>query len=96
ELQDAGAPVVVTYPSSVVGAPFGTAVGVTERGWAPIVRRAVAHVDHLHAPAHRRRDVAEVHERVMRRGQGPRRYVCGGILLTFDEMIDALEVGLGR
>ncbi|PRC48990.1 dehydrogenase, partial [Mycobacterium sp. ITM-2017-0098] len=42
------------------------------------------------------RDVAEVHERVMRRGQGPRRYVCGGILLTFDEMIDALEVGLGR
>lgn len=42
------------------------------------------------------RDVAEVHERIMRPGRGPRRYVCGGTLLTFDEMIDALELGLGR
>lgn len=96
ELQNAGAPVVVTYPSSVVGAPFGTAVGVTERGWAPIVRRAVAPSVRGGMQMIDVRDVAQVHERVMRPGQGPRRYVCGGILLTFDEMIDALEVGLGR
>ncbi|MGB3519851.1 MAG: NAD-dependent epimerase/dehydratase family protein, partial [Mycobacterium sp.] len=37
-LQDEGAPVVVTYPSSVVGPAFHTAPGVTERGWAPIVK----------------------------------------------------------
>lgn len=96
ELQDAGAPVVVTYPSSVVGAPFGTAVGVTERGWAPIVRHAVAPSVRGGMQMIDVRDVAEVHERIMRPGRGPRRYVCGGTLLTFDEMIDALEVGLGR
>lgn len=96
ELQDAGAPVVVTYPSSVVGAPFGAAVGVTERGWAPIVRWAVAPSVRGGMQMIDVRDVAEVHERVMRPGRGPRRYVCGGILLTFDQMIDALEVGLGR
>jgi len=41
-LQQQGAPVVVTYPSSVVGPAFHTAPGVTERGWAPIVRFGVA------------------------------------------------------
>jgi nucleoside-diphosphate-sugar epimerase len=96
ELQDAGAPVVVTYPSSVVGAPFGTAVGVTERGWAPIVRRAVAPSVRGGMQMIDVRDVADVHERLMRPGRGPHRYVCGGVLLTFNEMIDALELGLGR
>jgi nucleoside-diphosphate-sugar epimerase len=42
------------------------------------------------------RDVADVHARLMKPGRGPRRYVCGGQLLTFDEMVDALEEGLGR
>ena len=32
----------------------------------------------------------------MRPGRGPRRYVCGGVLLSFAEMVDALEEGLGR
>jgi nucleoside-diphosphate-sugar epimerase len=42
------------------------------------------------------RDVAEVHARLMRPGRGPHRYICGGRLLTFDEMVDALERGLGQ
>lgn len=96
ELQCGGAPVVVTYPSSVVGAPFHTGAGVTERGWAPLVRHAVAPRLRGGMQMIDVRDVAEVHARVMRPGQGPRRYVCGGVLLTFDEMIDALERGLGR
>jgi nucleoside-diphosphate-sugar epimerase len=95
-LQDAGAPVVVTYPSSVVGPAFGTAAGVTERGWAPIVRWGVAPKVRGGMQMVDVRDVAEVHLRVMRSGRGPHRYVCGGQLLTFDEMIDALERGLGR
>lgn len=41
-LQSQGAPVVVTYPSSVVGPAFHTQPGVTERGWAPLVRWGVA------------------------------------------------------
>ena len=96
ELQRTGAPVVVTYPSSVVGPAFCTAPGVTQQGWSPIVRWAVAPklkggmqmIDVL--------DVAEVHARLMHPGRGPRRYLCGGVLLTFDDMIDALEQGLGR
>lgn len=95
-LQADGAPLVVTYPSSVVGPAFGTAAGVTERGWAPIVRWGVAPSVRGGMQMIDVRDVAEVHARIMQAGRGPRRYVCGGRLLTFDEMIDALEDGLGR
>ena len=94
-LQDEGAPVVVTYPSSVVGPAFHTAPGVTERGWAliirfklaPRVRGGMAMVDV--------RDIGLVHEALMRPGRGPHRYVCGGIMVSFDEMITAVERGLG-
>lgn len=95
-LQHDGAPVVVTYPSSVVGPAFDTAPGVTERGWAPIVRWAVAPRLDGGMQMIDVRDVAEVHTRVMRPGLGPRRYVCGGEMLRFGEMVDALEAGLGR
>ncbi|OBE93926.1 SDR family NAD(P)-dependent oxidoreductase [Mycobacterium sp. 852002-10029_SCH5224772] len=95
-LQEAGAPVVVTYPSSVVGPALGTAAGVTEQGWAPIVRWAAAPRVRGGMQMVDVRDVADVHARVMQAGRGPHRYVCGGYLLTFDEMIDALEEGLGR
>ena len=95
-LQDAGAPVVVTYPSSVVGPAFWTAPGVTERGWAPIVRWAVAPRVRGGMQMVDVRDVATVHLRIMVSGLGPRRYTCGGHMLSFDEMVDALEAGVGR
>lgn len=95
-LQRDGAPVVITYPSSVVGAPFYTAPGVTERGWAPIVRSGVAPRLRGGMSMVDVRDIAEVHARLMRSGRGPHRYVCGGVSLTFDEMVDALEAGTGR
>jgi nucleoside-diphosphate-sugar epimerase len=95
-LQDRGAPVVVTYPSSVVGPAFWTAAGVTERGWGPMVRAGAA----PRMPGGMQmidvRDVADVHAALMRAGCGPRRYVCGGVMLAFDEMVDALERGSGR
>lgn len=94
--QDGGAPVVVTYPSSVVGAPWGTAVGVTERGWAPITRWGIAPRLRGGMQMIDVRDVAEVHTRLMTAGRGPRRYVCGGTMLPFDDVVDALEEGLGR
>ncbi|OBF12010.1 NAD-dependent epimerase/dehydratase family protein [Mycobacterium sp. ACS4331] len=95
-LQADGAPVVVTYPSSVVGPAFHTAAGVTERGWAPIMRYAVAPSVRGGMQMIDVRDVADVHTRIMSKGRGPHRYVCGGVLLTFDQMIDALQDGLGR
>jgi nucleoside-diphosphate-sugar epimerase len=95
-LQAHGEPIVVTYPSSVVGAPFLTAAGVTERGWRPIIRAGIAPRLQGGMQMIDVRDVAEVHVRLMSQGRGPHRYVCGGKMLTFDEMIDALEAGLGR
>jgi len=95
-LQADGAPVVITYPSSVVGAPFCTAPGVTERGWGPIIRGGVAPRLRGGMSMVDVRDIAEVHARLMRPGQGPHRYVCGGVSLAFDEMIDAIEAGTGR
>lgn len=95
-LQERGAPVVVSYPSSVVGPAWHTAPGVTERGWAPIVAHGLAPrmpggmqmIDVV--------DVADVHVRSMVPGRGPQRYVCGGEMVAFDDMIDLLERGSGR
>jgi nucleoside-diphosphate-sugar epimerase len=95
-LQAQGAPVVVTYPSSVVGEAFHTAPGVTERGWAPIVRFGVAPRLRGGMQMIDVRDVAAVHAGVMTPGRGPRRYVCGGEMVTFNDMIAALERGSGR
>ncbi|MEH3130492.1 MAG: NAD-dependent epimerase/dehydratase family protein [Mycolicibacterium neoaurum] len=95
-LQERGAPVVVSYPSSVVGPAWHTAAGVTERGWAPIVAHGMA----PRMPGGMQMidvaDVAEVHVRSMTPGRGPQRYVCGGEMVAFDEMIDLLEAGSGR
>jgi dihydroflavonol-4-reductase len=75
---------------------FWTAPGVTEKGWAPIVRYGIAPRLRGGMQMVDVRDIARVHEALMRPGRGPRRYVCGGVMLTFDEMISALETGIGR
>ncbi|MBU9763135.1 NAD-dependent epimerase/dehydratase family protein [Mycobacterium sp. TNTM28] len=97
-LQAEGAPVVVTYPSSVVGPAYSgwTAAGVTERGWAPIVRAGFAPRMRGGMQMIDVRDVADVHVRLMQPGRGPHRYVCGGVMVAFDEMVDTLEQGRGR
>lgn len=95
-LQDSGAPVVTTYPSSVVGPPFHTAVGVTERGWQPLIRRGIAPRIRGGMQMIDVRDVGEVHTRSMRPNRGPHRYLCGGVMVSFDAMVDALEQGSGR
>lgn len=96
QLQQAGAPVVVTYPSSVVGPAFLTGPGVTERGWAPIARFRVAPRLRGGMQMVDVRDVAAVHAALMSPNRGPHRYICGGVLVEFDAMIDALEAGLGK
>lgn len=95
-LQAQGAPVVVTYPSSVVGPAFHTAPGVTERGWAPIVRFGVAPKLRGGMQMVDVADVADVHAAIMVPGRGPRRYVCGGTMVAFNDMIGALERARGR
>lgn len=97
-LQDQGAPVVITYPSSVVGAAFHTRPGITEQGWGAITRAAIAPSVRGGMPMIDVRDVADAHARIIDAGPGlgPRRYLCGGRLTSFDGMVDALERGMGR
>lgn len=95
-LQHAGAPVVITYPSSVVGPPAGNARGVTADGWAPMLRFGVAVSFDGGMAMIDVRDVADVHAAVMEPGRGPRRYMCGGEMIPFNELIDVLEAAGGR
>lgn len=90
-LQSEGAPVVVTYPSSVVGPAFHTSIGVTQRGWGPIVRYRAAPRLRGGMQMVDVGDVARVHTALMQPGRGPKRYVCGGVMLTFDRMVDTLQ-----
>ncbi|WP_040835069.1 NAD-dependent epimerase/dehydratase family protein [Nocardia brevicatena] len=95
-LQATGAPVVITYPSSVVGPALGASAGITATGWDVMVRTRLA----PRVPGGMQmidvRDVAAVHAAVMRPGRGPKRYLCGGHLVTFDEIVDMLEAALGK
>ncbi|MCL2534823.1 MAG: NAD-dependent epimerase/dehydratase family protein [Nocardiaceae bacterium] len=95
-LQDAGAPVVITYPSSVVGPGLGGMQGVTATGWAPMIAAGAAPRLRGGMQMIDVRDVADVHAAVMRPGRGPRRYMCGGELIEFNELIDILEDASGH
>jgi dihydroflavonol-4-reductase len=96
-MQEEGMPVVVTYPSSVVGPALATAPGSTEAGWDPFLRFGFApRLDGVGMQMIDVKDVAAVHARAMRAGQGPRRYFCAGQFLAFDDLIAALEEGSGR
>jgi dihydroflavonol-4-reductase len=96
-LQADGAPVVVTYPSSVVGPAWHTPPGITEVGWELIVRHGIApRLAHGGMQMVDVRDIADVHTALMTAGRGPHRYVCGGQMMSFDDMISALEAGSGR
>ncbi|WP_043650638.1 NAD-dependent epimerase/dehydratase family protein [Nocardia thailandica] len=94
-LQRAGAPVVITYPSSVIGPGLAGTRGITERGWNTMLRTGFApRLDGGMAMIDVR-DVAEVHAAVMRPGRGPRRYLCGGHQVGFDRAIDLLADASG-
>jgi dihydroflavonol-4-reductase len=93
---DAGAPVVVLYPSGIVGPPAGPRAGLAADGWAPLLRFGVS----VSFPGGMAlidvRDVAELIAKVMVPGGGPQQLVCGGETLTFDEIVDELSAATGR
>lgn len=95
-LQQTGAPIVITYPASVVGPGLGGARGITEQGWGTILKMGVAPRLRGGMQMIDVRDVAAVHAAAMVPGLGPRRYVCGGELIPFDTMVDILERETGR
>lgn len=95
-LQDDGVPVVVIYPPGIVGPALGDRPGIAAEGWAPLLRHRTTVTVRGIMPMLDVRDVADLHAAVMRPGGGPRRLPCGGQVLTFDEVLDALESATGR
>jgi UDP-glucose 4-epimerase len=95
-LQAAGAPVVITYPSSVVGPAAGARRGITAEGWAPLLRMGASVTFEGGMAVVDVRDLARVHAAAMAPGRGPRRYLCGGTMARFDEILDHIAEAHGR
>jgi nucleoside-diphosphate-sugar epimerase len=89
-LQDAGAPVNVTYPGMVLGPPVGDQFGEAGEG----VRAALQ----MHAIPGRSaawlvvdvRDLAGLHTALLEPGRGPRRYTAGGHRVPASELANML------
>lgn len=89
-LQDAGAPVNLTYPGMVLGPPVGDQFGEAGEG----VRAALR----MHAIPGRGaawlvvdvRDVAALHAALLEPGRGPRRYMAGGHRIPAAELATML------
>ncbi|MHB8961247.1 MAG: SDR family NAD(P)-dependent oxidoreductase [Candidatus Limnocylindrales bacterium] len=95
-LQVDGAPVVITYPSTVLGPPAGDRRGIAAIGWDPLLRFGASITFDGGMVMVDVRDVAAVHAAVMEPGRGPRRYLCGGRMTAFDEVLDLLQTASGR
>ncbi|MFC8045398.1 NAD-dependent epimerase/dehydratase family protein [Nocardia sp. NPDC057353] len=94
-LQRDGAPVVITYPSSVLGPAVagrfgesGDAVGAFLRSGIPGRGAAFSVADV--------RDVAQAHALLLEPGRGPRRYVIAGHHVTGAELAAELSTVSGR
>lgn len=95
-LQMTGAPVVITYPASIVGPPAGTRAGISTAGLEAIVKHRIAPSFTGGMAMIDVRDVADLHAAAMTPGLGPRRFVCGGEMLGFDTIVDVIESAIGR
>jgi nucleoside-diphosphate-sugar epimerase len=89
-LQDAGAPVNITYPGMVLGPPVGDQFGEAGEG----VKAALQ----MHAIPGRSaawlvvdvRDLAALHAALLEPGRGPRRYTAGGHRVRASELANML------
>src|SRR5690242_11563596 len=85
-LQDAGAPVNITYPGMVLGPPAGDQFGEAAEGVEASAK--------MHAVPGRGagwividvRDLADLHVALLEPGRGPRRYMAGGQRVSVDRL----------
>jgi dihydroflavonol-4-reductase len=91
--QDQGAPVVITYPGSVIG-PHDPYLGESNRAIAEFVRSGVAMRGG--SPWVDVRDVAKVHAAVMEPGRGSRRYMITGHYIALRDLTAMLHEVTGR
>lgn len=94
--QDAGAPVVVLYPSGIVGPASGNRIGLVAEGWSTLLKLGTSVSFDGGMALIDVRDVADLVAASMQPGMGPRRFVCGGEMLDFDEVVDIVATAAGR
>jgi nucleoside-diphosphate-sugar epimerase len=96
ELQDAGVPVVITYPAGILGPAANGHLGEAGDAMATAVnigmipgRTSAFNITDV-------RDLADVHAALLTPGRGPRRYVVAPTRATAAELAAALEAGSGK
>ncbi|MEZ0342166.1 NAD-dependent epimerase/dehydratase family protein [Mycobacterium sp. pV006] len=95
-LQDAGAPVTITYPGMVLGPPAGEQFGEAAEGVEASVKmrgvpgRSAAWI------VIDVRDLADLHVALLEPGRGPRRYMAGGQRVTVDELAKIIGAAAGH
>lgn len=94
-LQDAGAPVNITYPGMILGPPAGDQFGEAAEGVeAAIKMRGVPGRDAAWTVIDVR-DLAKLHAALLKPGKGPRRYMAGGRRIPVDRLASLLETAAG-
>lgn len=95
-LQDAGAPVDITYPGMVLGPPAGDQFGEAADGveasvkmWGVPGRSAAWIVVDV-------RDLAALHVALLEPGKGPRRYMAGGRRVSVGELASMIGAAADR
>ncbi len=95
-LQDAGAPVNITYPGMVLGSPAGDQFGEAAEGVEAAVK--------MHGVPGRGaawivvdvRDLAAMHTALLEPGKGPRRYMAGGQRIPVDRIASLIGAAADR
>lgn len=95
-LQDAGAPVHITYPGMVVGPPAGQMLGEATDGVRAAVRMRVIPGREAAWTVCDVRDLGRVHAALLRPGRGPGRWAAGGVRLGVPQIAAALQAASGR
>ncbi|HWT22097.1 MAG TPA: NAD-dependent epimerase/dehydratase family protein [Solirubrobacteraceae bacterium] len=95
QLQDQGAPVVITYPGMVWG-PHDAHLGEAATFARSVLRGLVPVVPSGAVPVVDVRDVAAAHAAVLSRGRGPRRYMLASGASSLTELIDLMQRVTGR
>jgi dihydroflavonol-4-reductase len=93
--QEAGAPVVITYPGAVYG-PHDPHLGDGLRRLRNVLKGRVPIAPSGGYATMDVRDVAAVHAAVLEPGRGPRRYLAGGTFVGFAEVVARLGAVTGR
>ena len=94
--QEQGAPVVITYPSGILGPPAGRALGETAEQMSSFLAGGVMPTRHAAISIIDVRDLAALHAALIEPGLGPRRVMCGGHLLTMEQLAELFRELTGR